>query len=186
MLTLDLICQAQRRLRGLVHRTPLVPSATLSAHLGARVYLKLECLQKTGSFKPRGAFNKMLTLTPEEWPPSGIKGLKLIEGSEEDSTRRVWTTSELLSTQALVAEGRAMRHCVATYAHYCAHGACSIWTLEAETLEGRSKILTVEVQNETRQICQVRGKCNALPAEKHRHILRRWAEQARLQLADYV
>src|SRR5205807_10617629 len=66
MLTLEMICQAQHRLRGRVHRTPLVHSAALSAHLGARVYLKLECLQKTGSFKPRGAFNKLLTLTPEE------------------------------------------------------------------------------------------------------------------------
>jgi threonine dehydratase len=66
MLTLDLICQAQHRLRGRVHRTPLVHSSTLSRHFGAQVFLKLECLQKTGSFKPRGAFNKMLTLTPEE------------------------------------------------------------------------------------------------------------------------
>jgi threonine dehydratase len=38
----------------------------LSIHLGARVFLKLECLQKTGSFKPRGAFNKMLALTADE------------------------------------------------------------------------------------------------------------------------
>src|SRR5262249_40957798 len=66
MLPLNLICQAQHRLRGLVHRTPLVHSAALSHRLGAPVYLKLECLQKTGSFKPRGAFNKMLSLTPEE------------------------------------------------------------------------------------------------------------------------
>ena len=66
MLSLDLICQAQRRIRGLVHRTPLVSSRSLSEHLGVQVYLKLECLQKTGSFKPRGAFNKMLTLSPEE------------------------------------------------------------------------------------------------------------------------
>src|SRR5262245_62508497 len=66
MLPLNLICQAQHRLRGLVHRTPLVHSAALSTHLGAEVYLKLECLQKTGSFKPRGAFNKMLSLTAEE------------------------------------------------------------------------------------------------------------------------
>src|SRR5262245_45625149 len=65
-LPLDMICQAQRRIRELVHRTPLVYSNTLSSHLGARVHLKLECLQKTGSFKPRGAFNKMLSLTPEE------------------------------------------------------------------------------------------------------------------------
>ncbi len=66
MLSLDLVCQAQHRLRGLVHRTPLVHSAALSERLGAKAYLKLECLQKTGSFKPRGAFNKMLTLTDEE------------------------------------------------------------------------------------------------------------------------
>lgn len=64
--SLELICRAQHRLRGLVHRTPLIPSATLSAHLGAPTYLKLECLQKTGSFKPRGAFNRMLELSPEE------------------------------------------------------------------------------------------------------------------------
>ncbi len=66
MLTLDTIRQARERLGGLLPRTPLVPSATLGARLGARVSLKLECLQKTGSFKPRGAFNKMLTLSPEE------------------------------------------------------------------------------------------------------------------------
>ena len=66
MLALDLICQARRRLHGLVRRTPLVHSAALSERLGAGAYLKLECLQKTGSFKPRGAFNKMLTLSAAE------------------------------------------------------------------------------------------------------------------------
>jgi threonine dehydratase len=66
MLPLDLICQAQHRLRGRVHRTPLVRSAALTERLGAPVWLKLELLQKTGSFKPRGAFNKMLALSPEE------------------------------------------------------------------------------------------------------------------------
>lgn len=66
MLTLEQIQQARQRIGDRLPRTPLVPSATLSAALGTRVSLKLECLQKTGSFKPRGAFNKMLALTPEE------------------------------------------------------------------------------------------------------------------------
>jgi threonine dehydratase len=66
MLPLSLIAQARHRIRGRVHRTQLVHSAALSERLGVPVWLKLECLQKTGSFKPRGAFNKMLTLTPEE------------------------------------------------------------------------------------------------------------------------
>jgi threonine dehydratase len=65
-LTLEMIAQAANRLHGLVHRTPLVHSTALSRRLGAQVYLKLECLQKTGSFKPRGAFNKMLSLSEEQ------------------------------------------------------------------------------------------------------------------------
>lgn len=66
ILTLEHICRAQHRIRGLVHRTPIVHSATVSEHLGAPTYLKLECLQKTGSFKPRGAFNRMLEMTAAE------------------------------------------------------------------------------------------------------------------------
>jgi len=66
VLTVDTIRQAQQRIRGHVHRTPLVASTTLSDRLGTRVSLKLECLQKTGSFKPRGAFNKMLGLSEED------------------------------------------------------------------------------------------------------------------------
>src|SRR5436305_13002801 len=66
MLPLNLICQAQHRLRGRVHHTPLVRSAALSERLGVPVWLKLEFLQKTGSFKPRGAFNKMLSLSDAE------------------------------------------------------------------------------------------------------------------------
>jgi len=66
MLPIELIRQAEHRLRGRVHRTPLVRSAAVSDRLGVPVWLKLELLQKTGSFKPRGAFNKMLSLTPAE------------------------------------------------------------------------------------------------------------------------
>jgi threonine dehydratase len=60
------IRDAQRRLRPYLHWTPLVRSETLSREFGASVHLKLECLQKTGSFKPRGAFNKLLSLSPED------------------------------------------------------------------------------------------------------------------------
>lgn len=60
------IRQAHERIRPFVHWTPLVRSETLSREFGANVHLKLECLQKTGSFKPRGAFNKLLSLSEEE------------------------------------------------------------------------------------------------------------------------
>jgi threonine dehydratase len=47
-------------------RTPLVPCASLSAQTGARVSLKLELFQHTGSFKPRGVLNALESLTPDE------------------------------------------------------------------------------------------------------------------------
>jgi threonine dehydratase len=63
---LDLIRDAQSKLRGLVHRTPLIHSRAISEHLGAPTYLKLELLQKTGSFKPRGAFHRMLAMSEQQ------------------------------------------------------------------------------------------------------------------------
>lgn len=62
MVCIDDVTEAAARIRPYLRRTPLVSSATLSALLGTNVYLKLELLQKTGSFKPRGAFNQMLQL----------------------------------------------------------------------------------------------------------------------------
>ena len=54
--------QAAARIKGLVRRTPLDHSARFSAATGAEVWLKLENLQYTGSFKLRGASNRLLTL----------------------------------------------------------------------------------------------------------------------------
>src|SRR5260370_38409276 len=62
MITLEDVRTARQRITGRVKRTPLVPSESLSRRLGANVHLKLELFQKTGSFKPRGAFNKILSI----------------------------------------------------------------------------------------------------------------------------
>jgi threonine dehydratase len=63
MVTRQEIETARERIAPYVKRTPLERSETLSEHLGTNVYVKYELFQKTGSFKPRGAFNKMLSLT---------------------------------------------------------------------------------------------------------------------------
>ncbi|WP_240033940.1 threonine ammonia-lyase [Planococcus salinus] len=57
---------AAKRLEGRINKTPLVYSDQLSTETGAEVYIKMEALQKTGSFKVRGALNKMDALTQEE------------------------------------------------------------------------------------------------------------------------
>jgi threonine dehydratase len=53
---------AAERLRGVVHRTPVLTSATLDRRVGARVFLKAECFQRTGSFKARGAYHAISRL----------------------------------------------------------------------------------------------------------------------------
>ena len=66
MVTLQDIENARDRIAPFIKRTPLERSETLSGRLGTNVYVKYELFQKTGSFKPRGAFNKMLSLTDEQ------------------------------------------------------------------------------------------------------------------------
>ncbi len=58
--------QAERRIRPLVRETPLDESPFFSQQTGAQVFLKLENLQYTGSFKLRGAANKLLALTADQ------------------------------------------------------------------------------------------------------------------------
>lgn len=54
------------RIRGVVHHTPLIYSRTFSSMAGNDIFLKAENLQKTGSFKVRGAYNKLSRMKPEE------------------------------------------------------------------------------------------------------------------------
>ncbi|MDC1390090.1 pyridoxal-phosphate dependent enzyme, partial [Acidimicrobiales bacterium] len=62
--TIDDVRDAVRRLDGALERTPLTHSRTLSEIVGATVHLKFENLQYTGSFKGRGARNRLLNVAP--------------------------------------------------------------------------------------------------------------------------
>ena len=59
------VLAAEQRLRGIVRETPVLSAGELSRRVGARVLLKAENLQLTGSFKSRGAHNKLARLSPE-------------------------------------------------------------------------------------------------------------------------
>ena len=58
--------EARERIAPYVKRTPLEKSEAISRPLGTNVYIKYELFQKTGAFKARGAFNKMLTMSDVE------------------------------------------------------------------------------------------------------------------------
>jgi threonine dehydratase len=65
-LSLSAITDARAALDGLLHVTPLLSSSRTSERAGVEVLLKAELFQRTGSFKPRGAFARLLLLSPEE------------------------------------------------------------------------------------------------------------------------
>jgi len=60
---LDDVRAAAARLDGVAHRTPVITGRTLDQTTGASMFLKAECYQRTGSFKFRGAFNAIASLT---------------------------------------------------------------------------------------------------------------------------
>lgn len=60
------VTQAARRISGRINRTPVVTNATLDEVTGARVFVKVEPLQRSGSFKARGAFNRLLLLDEDQ------------------------------------------------------------------------------------------------------------------------
>lgn len=66
MIEIDDVEEAMERVGGVVERTPLRGSRTVSEATGADVHLKYENLQRTGSFKLRGAYNKMSSLSDDE------------------------------------------------------------------------------------------------------------------------
>jgi len=64
--TIDDIRRAEQAIAGAVAQTPMIRAAALCEIAGCEVFLKLETQQATGSFKERGALNKLLSLTPAE------------------------------------------------------------------------------------------------------------------------
>lgn len=94
-----------------------------------------------------------------QWPGSGIGGFAEVD-DEEEGLR--WTIHELTSAKELMLEGRAMKHCVASYVANCRRGSKSVWSLQAADAEGRSaRVATIAVHNPSRRVVEVRGRCNA-------------------------
>ena len=90
------IKQAKQRIKNYVKRTTLEHSETLSKYLGTNVFVKFELFQKTGSFKVRGAFNKLLSMSAEERK----RGVVAISGGNH--AQAVAYASNVLDVDAVV------------------------------------------------------------------------------------
>lgn len=89
-----------------------------------------------------------------------------------------WSMQEILTARDLVVEGRAMRHCVASYRDLVISGRASIWSLTCND----QRRLTLEVDNRRQAIVQVRGRANRMPRGGEGKFIRAWARRNRLEL----
>jgi hypothetical protein len=120
------------------------------------------------------------------WVKSPYPDFELTEGQEHTPSFRRWQIRELMSSSELRADGRAMRHCVASYAHSCAKRSTSIWSLTLTSVKGHENMTTVEVDLRNRMIVQARKRNNERPTKKEWDILSRWALKNNIGFSSYV
>jgi len=133
---------ASNRIAPYIRQTPLEHSPFFSEQTGASVWLKLENLQLTGSFKLRGAFNKLLSMTAEErrkgavaassgnhgaavaWAMSklGVEGIVFVPENTSsvkvDAIRRAGARVEFFGNDGLDTETHAREYAAAEGMHY--------------------------------------------------------------------
>ena len=138
-----------------------------------------------------GALSKLKTRTPKTWPTSGIQGFEWVDEDERAGEIRNWKIEEILSDRALAEEGKAMKHCVASYKTSCANGHRSIWSMQVGYVSTgiTRRVLTIELINNKKYIRQVRGRSNTRPLDAHSgraqdgwDVLIHWAKQEGLAL----
>lgn len=93
---IELIREASKNIEKVTNRTPVIFSSTFTKLFGFETYLKLENLQKTGSFKARGAYNKISSLTESE------KAKGVVTASSGNHAQGVAWASALLGVSSLI------------------------------------------------------------------------------------
>ena len=96
MIGLEDVLAAEARLRGVATHTPVLRSRTLDERCSAQVFIKAESFQRSGSFKFRGAYNRISSLSPEEL----ARGV--VTFSSGNHAQAVALAASLMATKAVV------------------------------------------------------------------------------------
>lgn len=110
-----------------------------------------------------------------DWQPSGSQARK---------RREEFVVTQLVTANELVAESRAMHHCVWSYAQKCISGGCSIWSMRRRSPGRVDRLLTIELDQRNRAI-QVRGFGNRLANAEELQVLGRWAKAMGIVLPEH-
>jgi PcfJ-like protein len=115
------------------------------------------------------------------WPGAAIADWSWSPAVKDRSNREEHLVIQLRTAADLVAETRAMHHCVASYAPKCIAGHASIWSLRRRAAGHTDRILTIELDRQCRAI-QIRGFANRTPRTEERKLLERWAKARGIDL----
>jgi hypothetical protein len=115
------------------------------------------------------------------WPGAAIAEWSWSPAAKDRSKREEYLVIQLRTAADLVAETRAMHHCVASYAAKCIAGHASIWSLRHRAAGNTQRLLTIELDRQYRAI-QVRGFANRTPRTEERKLLERWAKARGIDL----
>jgi PcfJ-like protein len=115
------------------------------------------------------------------WRGAAIVDWSWSPAAKDRSRREEYLVIQLRTADDLVAETRAMHHCVASYAAKCIAGQASIWSLRRRAAGNVERLLTIELDRQQRAI-QVRGFANRTPRAEERKLLERWAKARTIEL----
>lgn len=114
----------------------------------------------------------------------GLSSAAYVVPGAREGFERTWRIEEILDSESLYQEGRAMRHCVGSYEDVIARGDSAIFSMTREHLGEKKRALTIEVCfDEGEQVFgEVRGKANREPTREELAIVTRWGRRECIRL----
>lgn len=113
------------------------------------------------------------------WSRSGLRPLTFEDPPADPDRPPVrWQIVELTSSAELQAEGKTLRHCVASYARCCLWGHSQIWSLRRSVMPPTFRsVATIQVDSKLRAIVQARGLRNQAVSRRARDLMQFWARR---------
>ena len=142
-----------------------------SEHFTLKGRSALSLLEKSSTWHQHIRHEKRKTLGCNHWEPTRYKQHTESRGKAPNNI--TYSIRELLTVKDLIKEGRALRHCVASYAHSCRKRMCSIWSFHKVSGCEETKLITIEVHKDG-QIGQMQGRAQRAIHRWELEIIRNW------------
>jgi len=127
-----------------------------------------------------GDLNKTVQIKEHiKWAPCTVKSSEIIEGRKKPL---IWKINEILDNIGLAREGKAMKHCVASYVGSCKSRRSAIFSMTCND----TRMLTIEINLQTMSLNQVRGSLNRSATPVEMRILKSWAAKEGMGFSRWV